>query len=120
VDSAAPSQFTVDDATKSLPSIVRVNIGLPAVTLPGVSDEMDGMGFGGGAVFEMSAAPPPQPQSRAAERTTNAQPKTNPSRMVDFFLGAFRRMAMRQYYGPLQRTYMTVWRNHPLVVKQKT
>ena len=72
VDRAAPSQFTVDDATKSLPSIMRVNIGLPATTLPGVSEEMDGTGFAGGPFFG-APPPPPQPQSRAVARTPNVQ-----------------------------------------------
>jgi hypothetical protein len=40
-----PFQLTVDAAMKSLPLTLRVNAGLPATSLAGVSEAIDGTGF---------------------------------------------------------------------------
>lgn len=65
---ATPFQLTVDAATKSLPSIITVNAGLPAATTPGVSDETDGVGFGV-AVVCTPATPHPHTNTRAVTPT---------------------------------------------------
>jgi hypothetical protein len=62
VDSATLPQCIAEASVKSLPPTESVNIGLPATTLPGVSDEMEGRGFAGLPATSLML---PQPLSSA-------------------------------------------------------